>query len=154
MNRTDYERDQVAEVFGLTGGELEDEPWIPTYVTDTYNEVRPVTFTYWYQGVPEYAEEDFTDWSWGGYRTVCRDEIFGQMPATVTDDEGTWRVVARYSSSGEIECPGRQFDNEVSPFPFPCPYCEATADDTDGHGYIYIGDGWAEIVYRLEDTAS
>ena len=27
-----------------------------------------------------------------------------------------------------------------------CPLCEAGPDED--HGYIYIGDGWAEVVYR------
>jgi hypothetical protein len=142
------ERMQIQEVFGLTGGELYDEPWTPTYITDTFGESRERTFTYWYEDPPAYAMEDFEDWSSVNYRTVCANEMFGQVPATVTDEQGTWSVVARFGSSGEVECPGLVNAGELAEhIPFPCPYCEG--DEDSGHGYIYIGEGWSEIVYRL-----
>src|SRR6266436_1042640 len=96
------EREQVAEVFGLTGGELEDTPWEVTYAEQLFTggaERRMFTFTYWYQGVPEY--ELACDDADHEYRTVCRDEMFGRVPVTVTDADGTWTVVGRYSTSGE-----------------------------------------------------
>lgn len=143
-DRDANERLQIEEVFGLTGGELEVSPWIPV---QTENEAN-FKFTYWYADVPSYAESDFTDWSTAEYRTVVRDEMFGQVPETVADMDGTWDVVARFSSSGECECPGRRDDGQFArEMPVPCPYCEIGEEDKD-HGYIYIGDGWAEIVYR------
>jgi|SRR5882757_8908346 len=159
--RASNERAQVAEVFGLTGGELEEAAWVPMYVTDfngAFDARRPFTFTYWYQGVPEYVEREFDALPLSyapTYRTVCRNEMFGMVPERVTDDEGTWKVVKRYSTSGEVACPGQQCDprgndsDGVNREAIPCPYCEAAPGES--HGYIYIGDGWAEIVYRLQE---
>lgn len=143
------ERAQVEQVFGLTGGELMDDVWVPMHdirkATNTLTECAPITFTYWYEGLPDYVDRRDTDWRDGTYRTVIRDETFGQVPETVTDDEGTWKVVVRYTSSGETQCPYEDAD-EV-PKVDPCPLCE---NPYPLHGYIYIGDGWAEIVYRLD----
>lgn len=158
------ERAQVEQVFGLTGGELEDTAWVPTYpaerptwsVPEGAIEVLvvpvPFTFTYWYQGVPEYVERDFDALPLSyapTYRTVCRDEMFGQVPETVTDDEGTWTVVTRYTTSGEAECPLRNDDTGLAYVAGErCSFCEETRGEL--HGVVYIGDGWAEIVYRLQ----
>lgn len=45
MTDAQIERTQVEQVFGLTGGELNDSPW--------------GGFAYNYEGVPEWASEDF-----------------------------------------------------------------------------------------------
>lgn len=143
------ERMQIEEVFGLTGGELETTPWEPI-AQDGQRELT-FKFTYWYTGVPSYAQE-LDDYDHETL-TVVRDELFGQVPETVTDETGTWDLVARFSSSGECECPGRVNDGELAnQFPIPCSYCDAGEDDE--HGYIYIGDGWAEIVYRKRSVVS
>lgn len=143
-------RAQVEQVFGLTGGELMDVAWEPNYRTGgsaLFNTATwgTFTFTYWYQGAPPYVERSYSDSPirpGATYRTVCEDETFGQVPETVTDDQGTWKVVARYRSSGECECPNDDPTSDKAS----CPLCEETGE----HSYIYIGDGWAEIVYRLE----
>lgn len=148
------EREQVQQVFGLTGGELMDVEW-ETHLPHV--ETHSVTFTYWYHGVPEYVSESLQFPISQTYRTVCESELYGMVPERVTDDEGTWKVVARYSTSGEVECPCRNSDNpDAVSVDNPCPLCGA--DGTDAypitepvHGYIYIGDGWAEIVYRLQE---
>lgn len=98
------DREQVEEVFGLTGGELADEPWKPTD-----NDGREWTVTYWFDGPPEYAEADFADWSMTTYRTAVRDEMFGLMPDQLTDEEGNWTRVASFRSSGETELPDGSF---------------------------------------------
>jgi hypothetical protein len=172
--RAANERAQVAEVFSLTGGELEETAWVPTYprtVSDFQYDPRAgahvwtgrveatsFTFTYWYQGTPDYSfDEPWNSVPDQTCRTVCEQELYGMAPETVTDDEGTWKVVARYTTSGERECPGQQCDprgNEsdgINREATDCPYCEAAPGEE--HGYIYIGDGWAEIVYRLEPQA-
>lgn len=138
MRAIDNEREQVQEVFGLTGGELADEPWTPTSDEDAHT-----TYNYWYEGTPDYAERDFDVFS--SYRTVVESELFGKLPDVLTDEQGTWRRVTSFRTSGETECPGR--DPEVAAvMDLPCPLCEE--DET--HGFIYLGDGWAEIVYRLD----
>lgn len=158
--RAANERAQVEQVFGLTGGELMDVAWVPldahphaVGTVERYTD-NPFTFTYWYQGVPDYLEGPEWHPTDATYRTVCANEMFGQVPETVTDDEGTWKVVARYRTSGECECPARSAEagsaNAVPATGEHCPLCEADLMAGEEHGYIYIGDGRAEIVYRLE----
>lgn len=130
---TDLERDQVAHVFGETGGDLQDESWVATELATGLSWI----FHYWTEFVPEYAASDFDDGA--DYRTVIRDNLFGEPP---TDLEGGWHKVATFASSGESECPA----GAGTPSPTPCPLCEAPAGIE--HGYVYIGDGWAEVVYR------
>jgi len=156
--RASNERAQVAEVFGLTGGELMDVAWVPTYernITNTLTATGEVVFTYWHQGVPDYLEGPEWHPTDAIFRTVCEDEMFGYVPQIVTGDEGTWRVVARYRNSGETECPGRSAEpgsaNAIPATAETCPLCDADLMAGESHGYIYIGDGWAEIVYRLEE---
>lgn len=135
--REQHERAQVELVFGLTGGELNDDPWCPTYVTETYGETRTYVATYNYDGPPEWAEDTHDDWATVTYRTMVRDNLIGcDAPSVVNDDNGTWQKVATYASSGETDC-----------------YCEGNDKACylcGGDGYVYVGDGWAEIVYRLE----
>lgn len=162
------ERAQVEQVFGLTDGDLEESAWVPTYQRETWNfnadatgnhmakiiETTPFTFTYWSQGVPEYVQSEYDAMPLSyapTYRTVIRNEMFGQVPETVTDDEGTWTVVARYSTSGETECPLRHEGRTTTVSRYSevnCSLCDAAPGEA--HSYVYIGDGWAEIVYRLE----
>jgi hypothetical protein len=158
--RASNEREQVEQVFGLTGGELMDVAWVPNYRTDGSALVgtaqwSPFTFTYWYQGVPDYVGESLQFPISQTYRTVCEQELYGKVPETVTDDEGTWKVVARYSTSGECECPSKNGsipgiadERGLNIMETPCSLCGENPQSF--HGYIYIGDGWAEIVYRLE----
>jgi hypothetical protein len=165
--RAANEREQIEQVFSLTGGELMDVAWVPQYMNGrvSHQYLTPVVFTYWYQDVPEYVERSYSDpiRPGGIYRTVVRNEMFGMVPETVTDDEGTWKVVARYSTSGECECPYQHDDDPPVPTKeHPCPLCAADGSpawqspsntDAGEHGVIYIGEGWAEIVYRLDAMA-
>lgn len=115
------ETQQIAEVFGLTGGELSDTPWVEPDGFASY---------WWYEGVPEWAEEDHAVDS-HEYRTSVRDIMFG------TPTPEGWEHVASYRSSGECECRHEDFGIAGQD----CPLCE-------GDGFIYLGDGWAEVVYR------
>jgi hypothetical protein len=91
----------------------------------TDDEGREWTFHYWQAFPPEWAESYFE--SGPSYRTVMRDNMFGMPPEKL----GQWKRVAYYASSGEVE--------EIG-------------EDGQGTGeYIYLGDGWGEIVYRLEE---
>lgn len=139
---TAQDRAQVEQVFGLTGGELADTPWI----------VDGWTFTFWYEFPPEYAEREF-DYTARNYRTAVRDIMFGAPP----DRLGTWTKVATFQNSGEAECPGKSEDIDIVRVEQcgddgrECYYCGGNVGAP--HGYVYLGDGWAEIVYVEDETA-
>jgi hypothetical protein len=155
MPRTkiDLERERIACVFGLGGGELHvAHPDFP----DEWD--GPDGIAYWYDGVPEYASElrdadqvecpdcngddDDCPSSEGlGHRhhevrTALQDALFG-----FPDPPAGWQRIAAYSSSGEAECGwcGSGTGNEDKRAN--CKLCE-------GDGIIYLGDGWFEAIYR------
>ena len=128
----DAEREQIAWGFGLTGAERADEPWAGAGA-------------YWYEGGPEWAEEDFRgagrysrDYDGPDYRTLVMGALFGGPDAEIQVPDGgpPWRLVRYYRSSGETECPERQGGAPVADEE--CPLCE----EPEGaeHGFIYLGD--------------
>jgi hypothetical protein len=145
------ERQQVEWVFGLTGGELDSKPLV---CAD--DDGAEHTYAYHYDGVPEYAASDYDDVHSDNadYFTVVTDCLYGNPPdVLITSDGKRYAQVNAYMSSGETECPGMGDGNgKVSDgYTGPnggkvCVLCEA--DIGDDHGYIYIGDGWCEVVYR------
>lgn len=162
------ERDQVVEVFGLGGGELEDEP--VTFVSgfrEKYNEIEETTeyglkWRYHYDGPPEWADEDFDR----DERNSASGDIFTLIDIgceygyranriLIDSNDRIYLHVATYDHSGERECPFREWDAEnrtdVEDPPAKvtykrCDYCEA--DVGEEHGYIYLG-ACAEHVYRF-----
>ncbi len=134
----DLERERIACVFGLGGGELhETDDRFP----DSEGWDGPEGIAYWYEGVPEYVTVaelglDFDD----EVRTAIVCCIFGH-PAP---PDG-WRQVATYSSSGEAPCWCSGADDHDEG--------DGDYDDAegcklcDGDGYVFLGDGWAEVVY-------
>lgn len=159
----DLEREQIKWVFGLTGGELADKPWEfeefhetlkhdANYNFRTAREPRAGAFRYWYDGVPDYAE--IRDKYSETYRTVVVDELFGAAPSAIRDGQGIWKKVRSFRSSGETECPGRQDEGDVTKDSASngeyCDYCEANIGEE--HGYIYLGDGWGEVIYQLHKS--
>lgn len=172
-------KEQIAEVFALGGGELADEPWDCHAQDPVYGE-RARRFAFWYEGPPEYAHDEFPDRFPAGsffpdrsndasYRTVILDCMFGLPQEVLTEevetDDGVetrvWRRVAHFTNSGEAECPGRHkddgalvtedevvtvYETELAR----CPLCDQSLGNP--HEFIYIGDGWAEVVYRLDET--
>ncbi len=174
MSTKDIERAQIEEVFSLGGGELADKPW-----TGEANNLQ-YTFPYWYEGVPEYASEDFGDQHDFGcqHRTVIVDvdPYSGvRAPEQITHLGEIWKRAKVYQSSGERECPFRDWDlinREDKPrqkYPATnrvtveethlydqtdkttCPLCEAEIGEE--HGHIYLGD-MAECVYKLDRKAN
>ena len=127
---------RIAEVFGLTGGELADEVWTETAAHEVSGTLYEVKSHWWYEGVPAWAEADYVDSPYE-YRTMVRDCLFGNPPARLS---GKWEFVAAYQSSGETECHHR----DAGIADANCQLCE-------GDGFVYLGDGWAEVVYRRED---
>lgn len=126
MTDSEVECMQVEWVFVLTSGEL-CEP------------VEGWPFAYWYEGPPKWCEHDFEDRYDCEYRTAIECRIF-HNPDYHKGPEG-WTEVACFVSSGETECPCRYDDGEEDK---PKPDCKLC----DGGGYIYLGDGWCEVVYK------
>ena len=147
------EREQVEWVFGLTGGELADRPMRYAYRESANystgkmepHEYRRAWARYSYEGTPEYSEIEPHTRN-GSFLTMVWDSgAYGShQPPTIMHAQGKrWRKVASYTSSGETECPGVDCEE---PIPADgCPLCEGSADE--GHGMIYLGEGWCEVVY-------
>jgi hypothetical protein len=160
----------VEWVFRLTGGELDDKPWEPFVSREDATELDTTTwkfepsphfertiFRYHYDGAPEYATE-FSD---GDHVTVVSCVLFGLEPEHLCERGRRYEKVACFTSSDECECPCGQAreegnfhveDREGSKPGTWCPLCET--DDTDDSHYIYLGDGWAETVYRVVPTCT
>lgn len=154
------ERLQVEEVFGLTGGESEAKPLRFRDVADGQLWTR----SYWYDGVPDYVEREFSQWFWYDKFTIVDCCLYGEPPATIRARHGRlYDLKALYQSSGEHGCPFREaeiaveheYPVTVDTYGSPpvehryCAYCDEPPDAIacDGHGYVYLGDGWAELVY-------
>lgn len=124
----DIEREQIEQVFRLTGGELANEPWQyerserigPRTNLREGDSCRdgdkPWGYQYWYDGCPDYCErherERYEDGSsqvvtlisWGGGYMDAPD-------AWIIDVDGVaWELMAYFSNSGETECPYRTWD--------------------------------------------
>jgi len=171
----DLDRERVACVFGLGGGELHvpDERF-----PDEWD--GPGGIAYWYAGPPDYATDlkdaefihcpacggsgpdlDDCDECHGDgaeyrpVRTALLDCVFGFPEAP----EG-WERIASFSSSGEASCwwcgPGTDWDGSDEqelarirePVTNTCYRGNPTCKLCEGGGYVYIGDGWHEVVYR------
>ena len=155
MTEFQIEKMQIEAVFGLTGGELSDKPVAYTYETED-GETKHGVFQHTYEGVPEYAQSDFADAPFAyressvDYFTAVTDCLWG-LPALRIDVAGkTYVRVADYRSSGEIECYCHELE---TPLDTTCPLCERDPKSTDGPGYIYLGDGYCEVVYREDVPA-
>lgn len=122
LTEAEREHASVEAVFGLTGGELEDGPCPLDGVGRTYR--------YWYEGPPEYAAADHRN-DRRRLITVAACELYGEVEAPPG-----WERVNAFSTSGETLCPWCG-DNSINEG---CLLCE-------GDGYVYIGDGWREIVF-------
>lgn len=127
------ERLRLETLFGLGGGELEDSRWEQN--------------RFWYRGAPSYAERDLErQYDGAEFRTLLWDSgDYGDhtAPDLIQDIYGDWKLVQQFRSSGEVMCP--QNGEKVTE---PCGLCEEPLGAE--HGYIYMGPGWSESVYRLE----
>lgn len=120
------DRARCACLFGIDEGELGDEPW--------------EGFAYWYEGVPEWAADDFSrderNSPSGRYRTVIRPLLSGARDMRVPEG---WHLAKLYNSAPERECAwcGPGTGNEDSRAE--CKLCE-------GDGLLYWGEEWCEVV--------
>lgn len=147
------ERQCVEWVFGLTGGELSDKPL--AYTVGGNDDVH--SFEYHFDGVPDYCGKgDYPDLhdSHVDYFTAVTDCLYGNAPDEIVVAGKRYVQVNSFVSSGETECPGMHDDMNDGAVTLEhadvggkvCMLCEA--DLGEEHGYIYLGDGWCEVVYR------
>jgi hypothetical protein len=147
------ERQQVEWVFGLTGGELDDEPLF----------CGGTVYHFHYDGIPEYAGEDFPDQHDNGidYYTVVACFLHSKGVEEDAVPYEDYKLTRWYQSSGEAECPGRNCGSVEEAWEHEkgsvCYLCEADkpklgepVEDGNGHGYIYLGEGWCEVVFRRD----
>jgi hypothetical protein len=148
------ERARVQEVLCLTGGELEDKPWL-TCIPHKF-----VTFEYWYEGIPEWSVDEYRDLFDVGvsYRTVIYGSLIHPDTRFVDPDDTVWELVGTYVVGPERECPyrGQIVGEEEWRRCWPpedahelhsiCPLCEAALGSK--HGVIYIGEGWRGYIFR------
>jgi hypothetical protein len=132
------ERQQVEWVFGLTGGELADKPIV---LKDM--EAREWTCHYHYDFYPDYAESELErQFFLFDKMTIVRDCLYGMPPTVLVDEYGRyWTQIACFASSGETSCPDT--DSITGDL---CPMCEGIHAEGET-SYIYLGDGWRELVY-------
>lgn len=155
---------------GLTGGELEAEPWYHVTLTG-YRRLHRKTDhpgeQCAYAPGSECQQGHPLVWRDGGWRVSAwwhwyqgapdwaglRDHqdmrtviAFSEPDTEVYDRDGLWRLIARYHGSGEAECylcgPGTEYADDHGSEPNPqCELCE-------GDGFVYIGE-YIEAVYAL-----
>jgi hypothetical protein len=157
MTEAEIEREQVAWVFGLTGGELEDKP-LTFKAPDHWGESQDRTWRYHYDGLPEYASSDYPDRFDNGVYYMTLVEIgcsYGSgAPEWIDFGKERWFQVAQFANSGETECPegpsgaAEKVGEGHTEGMERCPLCEADAGED--HGYIYVGVG-CETVYKRVD---
>jgi len=123
----DRESITIEAVFGLSGGELEGEPL----------EIEGQTYRWWYEGVPDYVTSEFRN-DRRPLKTVIVCEFYSQ-----TSPPDGWSVAATYRNSGECPCPWCGDDTGYEEGRDDCTLCE-------GDGYLYLGDGWCEVVLAKE----
>ncbi len=173
MTEAEIERACVEAVFRLGGGELSDTPWEASYTTERGKDAGEsgyiVKFPHWYEGIPEWAADEVlgtTKWDsrrdrhsveGATYRTLIpAADPYSGPPEELRDENGTWKLLRTFTSSGETECVYRGGDEgdmvmlrHVDKRGL-CPYCEE--EYRKPHGYIYLGDGACEAVYRLVEA--
>lgn len=161
MDERSLQRQCIEEVFRVHG-ELETKPFMCKEADDEDDEGREREFAYWYTGVPDYAHDDFEDRDDEEYITIILADCQAPNYLVVEKDgtRNTWQFEESYASSGEVECPyrasGEPSDKEVitdhlepSISSSLCPFCDEKIGDS--HGFIYLGDGWCEAVYKFTD---
>ena len=158
-NDSDLDRQRIECVFGLGGGELHAAH--PDFPGDAGWD-GPDGIAYWYEGVPDYLSLDELGLGHDDeVRTAIIDCLFGHP-----DPPDGWEQAASFTSSGERECwwcgSGTDWDGSIeqdrareadplTPTGYrgnpACKLCE-------GDGVVYLGDGWAEVVYRRVETTT
>ena len=153
MTEQQIEREQVANVFCLGGGELhEPHPDFP----DAWDG----HFAYWHEEAPEWADESDRD---GADPWECRTAYACILFGGPKVPKG-WELVRSFISSGEAECwhcgPGTDYDGseeqdaarKAEPNTNTCYRGDPECVLCEGGGYVYLGDGWAVLLFRPIDS--
>lgn len=155
----DFERQQIEEVFGLTGGELNNKPLNFRAAGVITGNMLDFSWRYHYDGFPEWAEQDFSHPYDSEFFTLVEIGVSYQSsaPESITFEDGkTWVRVRQYTHSGECDCPlGPNGNNETvgedsTEGLQECPLCEEKKGKK--HTYIYTGTG-VESVYKHTEFA-
>lgn len=161
------EREQIEAVFSLGGGELERTTltWLVPLDSEAPRPVwrngalqpplgaehrlRIYNNCWWYSGAPDYVEREAncapaprcptcpTEEGCAGYweyLTLLRYELWGRLEDSELPPG--WAVWNRYATSGEVQHPDYEYAED------------GEYDEDDPERYVYIGDGWAEVVIR------
>jgi hypothetical protein len=128
---------------------------------------------YWYEGASEYMELGRQRYR-GSYTTLVWDSgSYGDHlpPRTIVVKGERWRKVASFASSGEAACPVPKYHpgkvtradaklGQANPCASSRSYrpkarhahCLLCGERLGGeHGYLYLGEGWMEVVYYKPD---
>lgn len=156
----DLDRERMACIFALGGGELHEPN--PKFPDEWDGQIA-----FWYDGPPDYAEElkdadrvkcsackgrgsmadeECLDCEGHGHRDhEVRTALLNCLFGTPQPPPG-WERIASFTSSGEASCwwCGDGTGNEQARKG--CQLCE-------GDGYVFIGDGWAEVVFRRTEPS-
>ena len=150
LSGKDLEAYQAEVVFGLEHGTLMGTSPLKYEVSAEDPRNTQGAFLYHYDGVPEYVEGDYAAFSHHEFFTVIKDCCYGLPPEQVIIGGKTWVRSDHFTSSGERPCPCQDYtDSDEGADPYvgvQCPLCERGADEK-AHGYIYLGDGWTEVIY-------
>jgi len=132
-------KEEIEQVFALTGGELEDETWV------YHQEGKEGRIAFWYEGQPSYVAQKYYA-NYRNYRTAILCCLFSAAPHQIPGKPGEkpWMLQEIFASSGEARC-------SRGGVPVQDPVCELCGEKFGtSHGYIYLGDGWVEAVYKQE----
>ena len=110
-------------------------------------------FSCWFEGLPYWVTEDMypkyssdpTEYD-PEYLTVVVDCLWGLPAKSFLAKGHIWDYVGHYQVTPERECPYKDKENGMPDFEGACPYCEAAKDED--HGYVYVGDGMCEVIYK------
>jgi len=146
----DREREQVENVFGLGGGELEDESF--------------AGYAYNYEGAPEYAANEIEELDYQYHTVIVSGGGYLPSPYDKLEEDGVrWDLVEYFMNSGESDCWicgaggngvdwwADEFEQQHGHAPGPddrCGLCETEMEDMPG--VVYIGEGY-EAVYRTHN---
>lgn len=143
VEEAELERQRVAEVFGLTGGELSDEPWELPIMHETYH------VTYWYGGRTMSEASQYAAKALAYARTKGAED--GKAAATWVTDGNTTEATARHLLKGLAEGDPEVMDQLPAPDLSGEWADRITAQDLLEESLAYVGLAFTDISDGLPD---